>query len=86
MRSIRTKIARVVFAILFAAILCTSSAQPAQKFEYKVVHFEIVTAGGANLDEQRVAQLQEALNKLGAEGWELILLGVGGVAVLKRPL
>ena len=86
MRSIRTKFSRIIFAVALAAILFTSSAHAAQKFEYKVVHFEIITEGGRNLDEQRVAELQLALNKLGAEGWELVILGTGGVAVFKRPV
>jgi Domain of unknown function (DUF4177) len=86
MRSIRTKFSRIIFAVALAAILSTSSAHAAQKFEYKVVHYEIVTGGGRNLDEQRVADLQAALNKLGAEGWELVILDSGGLAVFKRPL
>ena len=51
-----------------------------------MVHFAIVTEGGANLDEQRAAELQTTLDKLGAEGWELVIFAGGGLAIFKRPL
>jgi len=87
MKSIITRFLRVILAIIFAATLFTSSAQAApQKFEYKVVHFAIVTEGGANLDEQRAAELQTTLDKLGAEGWELVIFAGGGLAIFKRAL
>ena len=87
MKFIISKFSRIIFALVFAAILSTSSAQAAaQKFEYKVVHFASVTEGGANLDEQRVADLQAALDKLGADGWELVIFAGGGLASFKRPL
>ncbi len=87
MKSIMTKFSRVIFALVFAAILSTSSAQAAaQRFEYKVIHFAIVTEGGANMDEQRVAELQTTLTKLGAEGWELVIFAGGGLAIFKRAL
>jgi hypothetical protein len=38
------------------------------------------------LDEQRVGELQKALDQLGAEGWELVIFGGGGLAIFKRPL
>ena len=87
MKSIMTKFSRIIFALLFAALLSTSTAlAAAQKFEYKVVHFAIVTEGGRNLDDQRTAELQTALNTLGAEGWELVIFAGGGLAIFKRAL
>ena len=85
------------FMIAFAAIAgCLillshgTSAQDAngqplsRKWEYKVVHINELV-GGANDLDGIITGLENSLNDLGDDGWELCLEINGGV-VLKHPL
>ncbi len=56
---------------------------PSRKWEYKVVHISELV-GGANDLDGIVTGLENSLNDLGDDGWELCLEVNGGV-VLKRP-
>ena len=73
MKSITTNTIRSIFAIALATILFSSSAL-AEHFEYKVVPITL-----------KVEELEALFNKLGAEGWELVLIEPQGVtAIFKR--
>ena len=61
-----------------------ANGQPlSRKWEYKVVHISELV-GGANDLDGIVTGLENSLNDLGDDGWELCLEVNGGV-VLKRP-
>ncbi len=67
-------------AALLAAILALLSAPTVaakDKFQYLVVDLTKAEAGTP-------AQLEALLNRLGAEGWELVQSNAAGVAIFKR--
>lgn len=59
----------------------------AQKWQYKTQHLK---ASAFAAPEKRCEQLQDTLNKAGAQGWELVTIQTDGsgrfFAFLKKPL
>jgi hypothetical protein len=66
-------------AALFAATLalCSPPAVARDKFQYLVVDL-------AKADAGTPAQLEALLNRLGADGWELVQSSATGIAIFKR--
>ena len=73
-------VSRMLLILLLAiGIMVThvQAAEAAGKFEYKTIALKQAGVKGP-------AELEVLLNKLGAEGWELIEINMMGVAILKR--
>lgn len=68
MKHVRAKFLNPTLAIALAGLIYTTGAQAATTFQYKIVSMQ-----EANI--QGPAQFEALLNKLGADGWELILQG-----------
>lgn len=56
-----------------------------KKFEYKIITIPTSMAFGTKGYEKIVAEFEAELNKLGAEGWELIQR-IDGLFFLKREI
>lgn len=52
-----------------------------KKFEYKLVGLTLSEVDTGNI---RLAEIEEQANNLGTEGWELVYVHAGRVAVFKR--